>query len=129
MQLQVDIRGYALTTLLDTSSTHNFVSLKTADGLRLAYSSNQGFQATVANGDKIHCRQIANSIGMSIAGEEFLMDAYAIPLDSFDIILGITFLRTLGPIFGILKIRVWHSGGEDSVFSGRDWVRSAGTFP
>jgi hypothetical protein len=56
MQLQVDIRGYALTALLDTGSTHNFVSLKTADGLRLAYSSNQGFQATVANGDKIHCR-------------------------------------------------------------------------
>jgi predicted aspartyl protease len=56
MQLQVDIRGYALTALLDTGSTHNFVSLKTTDRLRLAYSSNQGFQATVANGDKIHCR-------------------------------------------------------------------------
>jgi hypothetical protein len=28
----------------------------------------------------------------------FTMDAYAIPLDSFDIILGVQFLRTLGPI-------------------------------
>jgi predicted aspartyl protease len=51
MQLQVAIRGYALTTLLDTGSTHNFVSLKTTDGMRLTYSSNQGFQATVANGE------------------------------------------------------------------------------
>jgi hypothetical protein len=31
------------------------------------------------------------------------MDAYAIPLDSFDIILGITFLHTLGPILWDLE--------------------------
>jgi hypothetical protein len=43
MQLQVNIWGYTLTALLDTGSTHNFVSLKTTNGLRLSYSSNQGF--------------------------------------------------------------------------------------
>jgi hypothetical protein len=50
---------------------------------------------------------------MSIAGEEFLMDTYAIPLDSFDIMLGITFLRTLGPILWDLEnlcMAFWRRG-------------------
>jgi hypothetical protein len=50
---------------------------------------------------------------MSIVGEEFLMDAYAIPLDSFDIILGITFLCTLGPILWDLEdlcMAFWRRG-------------------
>jgi hypothetical protein len=34
---------------------------------------------------------------MTIGLEDFLIDAYDIPLDSFDIILGVQFLRTLGP--------------------------------
>jgi hypothetical protein len=43
----------------------------------------------------------------------FTMDAYAIPLDSFDIILGVQFLRTLGPILWDLvnmSMAFWKNG-------------------
>jgi hypothetical protein len=93
MQIEVSIMGQALTTLLDASSTHNFINLGTARALKLEYSPNQGLQAMVANGGKVTCSRFPNNIGI----EEFIMDAYAIPLDSFNIILGVQFLRTLGP--------------------------------
>ena len=113
MQLEVSIRGHALTALLDTGSTHNFINLGTASTLKLEYNPSQGLHATVANGDKVSCCRFPNSISMTIGLEDFLMDAYAIPLDSFDIILGVQFLRTLGPTLWDLEdlcLAFWRRG-------------------
>jgi hypothetical protein len=52
----------------------------------------------VANGDRVACRGLAHDVGIRIADEFFMVDCYSIPLDKWDIILGVTFLRTLGPI-------------------------------
>jgi hypothetical protein len=57
-----------------------------------------GRHMIVANGDKVNCYGLANSLSFSVGPEEFIMDAYAIPLDSFGVILGVQWLRTLGPI-------------------------------
>lgn len=37
-------------------------------------------------------------MGIRIADEMFVVDCYTIPLDKWDMVLGVTFLRTLGPI-------------------------------
>jgi hypothetical protein len=97
MQIQVQMKGKVLTALLETGSTHNFVKLNIVLSLRLEVCSSRG-RIAVANGDKIDCHGLANSVRLSIGPYIFTMDAYAIPLDSFDIILGVEFLRTLGPI-------------------------------
>lgn len=41
---------------------------------------------------------MARDISMRIADEFFSVDCYSIPLDKWDMILGVSFLRTLGPI-------------------------------
>jgi hypothetical protein len=97
MQIQVKMKDKLLTALLDTGSTHNFVNLNTALSLQLEVCSSRG-KVVVSNGDKIDCHGLANNLRLCVGPDIFTMDAYAIPLDSFDIILGVQFLRTLGPI-------------------------------
>jgi hypothetical protein len=91
LQLEVHIMGKALTALLDTGSTHNFINQDTTRALKLDYQPSPALQASVANGDKIMCCKLSNIISFTIGQEDFLMDAYAIPIDSFDISF------TLGP--------------------------------
>jgi hypothetical protein len=112
MQIQVKMKDRLLTALLDTGSTHNFVNLNTALSLQLEVCSSRG-RVAVANGDKIDCHGLANSLRLCVGPDIFTMDAYAIPLDSFDIILGVQFLRTLGPILWDLanmSMTFWKNG-------------------
>jgi hypothetical protein len=112
MHIQVKMKDRVLTALLDTGSTHNFVHLNTALSLQLEVSSSRG-RVVVANGDKIDCHGLANSLRLCVGLDIFTMDAYAIPLYSFDIILGVQFPRTLGPIFWDLanmSMALWKNG-------------------
>jgi hypothetical protein len=52
----------------------------------------------VANGDRVACHGLARDVGIRIADEVFSVDCYSIPLDKWDMVRGVTFLRTLGPI-------------------------------
>jgi hypothetical protein len=46
----------------------------------------------------LDCRGVAQDVGIHVADEVFAVDCYTIPIDRWDMVLGITFLRTLGPI-------------------------------
>jgi hypothetical protein len=66
--------------------------------MQLEFTPCHGRQVIVGNGDRVNCYGLANSLSFSVGLEEFIMDAYAIPLDSFGVILGVQWLHTLGPI-------------------------------
>lgn len=44
------------------------------------------------------CRGLAHDVDICIADETFTVDRYSIPINGYDMVFGITFLRTLGPI-------------------------------
>ena len=52
----------------------------------------------MANGDRVACRGLAHNIALRIGEEHFTVDCYSIPLDCYNMVLGVTWLRTLGPI-------------------------------
>lgn len=59
------------------------------------------------------CHGLAHDVDIRIGGEAFTVDCYSIPLDSYDMVLGVTVLRTLGPIlwdFDDLCMAFWHHG-------------------
>jgi hypothetical protein len=68
-------------------------------------------QVTVANGDRVVSPGMSQGVALDIFGEQFKIDCHAILLDGFDIILGVQWLRTLGPIlwdFKSLTMSFWH---------------------
>jgi hypothetical protein len=67
----------------------------------------------MANGDRVACRGVARNVAICITDEHFAADCYAIPLDCYDIVLDVSFLRTLGPIlwdFDDLYMSFTHHG-------------------
>ena len=79
----------------------------------LHFHDSTGASVIVANGDRVACRGIARDVSTRIGEEYFAINCYAIPLECYDMVLGISFLKTLGAIlwdFEDLCMAFWHQG-------------------
>jgi len=113
MKVNVKIGESVLCALLDSGSSSNFISLEAADHIGLHLHDSNGASVIVANGDRVACRGLARDVAARIGSEFFSVECYTIPLDCFDMVLGISFLKTLGPIiwnFDELCMSFWHRG-------------------
>ncbi|KAK1644564.1 hypothetical protein QYE76_062369 [Lolium multiflorum] len=113
MLLPVTIQGAPLVALLDTGSTHNFLPAATMRRLALQPTGGDNLRVTVANGDRLHCHGVAQHVPLTIGDEHFVITCAGIDLGCFDFILGVDFLRTLGPIlwdFDALTMTFWRQG-------------------
>jgi hypothetical protein len=98
MQICVRIRDHKFTALIDSGSTHNFITKSAARRAGLRFHDSCGAHVTLANGDRVACRGLACDVAIRIGKEFFHIDCYSIPLDCYDMILGTTWPRTLGPV-------------------------------
>ena len=62
------VRGRQLHILIDSGSTHNFVSLKFAKRLGYPTTSALAFQVMVTNGERLRCDEIYLAVPMEIQG-------------------------------------------------------------
>jgi hypothetical protein len=114
MLLSVTIHGERLTALVDTGSTHNFLSRDAMRRLTLQPAGAEKFSVTIANGDCLACQGVAWQVPVLIGDEPFSIDCVGIDLGCYDFILGVDFLSTLGPILwdlDVLSLIFWHEGG------------------
>jgi len=112
MLLPVMIKRERLPVLLDTGSTHNFLSGATMKRLGLVPNGKDQLRITVANGDKLCCAGITRNVPISIEGETFTNTRAGINLGCFKFILGYDYLQTLGPITWDLEAKTivfWRS--------------------
>lgn len=84
--------------LVDSGSTHNCISEAAAIKAGLTVVRRPGFQVAVANGEKITSSGICEFVQLQVENEIFSIDLYVNALGSFDAVLGVKWLRTLGPI-------------------------------
>lgn len=98
MQLTVKVGNIDLVALLDSGSTHNFIAEEAAARAGVALQPRTGMNVLVANGDCLASSGRCRAMGLRIGEEYYNIDCYAIPLDSFDIVLDVKWLCTLGLI-------------------------------
>lgn len=72
--------------------------MEAAQQVGLYFNDSTGVSVIVVNGDRVAYRGLARNVATRIGDEFFEIDCYAIPLDCYDMVLGTSFLRTLGPI-------------------------------
>jgi hypothetical protein len=53
---------------------------------------------TLANGDWVASLVVCKAVHVHIGGEEFVFNFFVILLDGYNMVLGVNWLRTLGPI-------------------------------
>jgi hypothetical protein len=98
LQIRVQVGEHEFTALIDTGSTHNFFSTKAAQAVQLQFKANTGTRVVVANGDRVPCSGLARDMDIKIGQDVFTINAYSIPLDCFDMLLGVSFLKPLHTI-------------------------------
>jgi hypothetical protein len=113
MQVCVSVGAASFIALLDTGSTHNFIAEDAARRTGLEVHLNPRLTATVANGERISCPDVLRQAPISIAGEDFHVDLYVMPLAGYDLVLRTQWMVTLGPI-------VWDFTSWTLVFTRQD---------
>jgi hypothetical protein len=113
MQQKITIAGDELLALVDSGSTHTFIDDQVVSHLGLDIMLRPGLSLKVANGEKVQSYGVCKGTSLDIQGEQFSIDCYALPLEGFEIILGVHWLKSLGPImwdFAALSMAFYRDG-------------------
>jgi len=83
------IHGRKLHILIDSGSTHNFVSLRFAKRMNYCKAPAPVFQVMAANGERLRCDEIYLVVPLEIQGYKFKTNMYPLDLQGSDVVLGI----------------------------------------
>jgi hypothetical protein len=111
MQVHIQLGGNRLLALLDSGSTHNFVSSETTGRTSLKLNPRGNMNVTMENGEKVPCPGVYRNVPFTIDGESFTTNFFALPLVGYDVVLRTEWLASLGPIlwdFSALTMSFWH---------------------
>jgi hypothetical protein len=92
------LRNQQVIILIDLGSTHNFVDAKLAEVLGIVSTSRDAIKVRIANSQIISSLGKNHDVTVKMQGNLFKMDLYILPLAGCGIVLGIQWLRLLGPI-------------------------------
>ena len=92
------LKNKNLLVLIDGGSTHNFIDQATASRFGLYITRNKKLQVVVANREKIECAGQCQGLTLTIQGVPITADYYVLPAAACQVVLGVQWLETLGPI-------------------------------
>ncbi|KAA8524177.1 hypothetical protein F0562_010393 [Nyssa sinensis] len=98
MKLQAFIGKQPVTVLVDSGSSHNFVSDRVACHLHLPVTSTKKFNVKIADGGQLSCQEKHEAVRLEIQGFSFAVTLFSLPLQGLDVVLGVQWLVELGPV-------------------------------
>ncbi|XP_019237377.1 PREDICTED: uncharacterized protein LOC109217575 [Nicotiana attenuata] len=92
------VNGTPVQVLVDGGSTHNFIQPRAAKHLQLPIESVPIFSVMVGSGQRLPSNAVARQTNMVIQGHTLVEDLYILPFHGSDIVLGVAWMATLGPV-------------------------------
>lgn len=92
------LNGLTITVLIDTDSTHNILQPLIAQHLKIPTKPIPNFSVMVGNDSKLSCTRLCPQVPITLQNNLFLIHFHLLPLEGADVVLGMKWLRTLGPI-------------------------------
>lgn len=115
LKLQGMIEGKTVVILLDSGSTHNVLSAELAMKLHCEMEEVPSYKVSLANGRQVKGSTQCKNLEWSVGGEVFVIDALILPLNDYDLILGMQWLEPLGQMtwnFQSRTLKFQHEGKE-----------------
>ncbi|XP_006582654.1 uncharacterized protein [Glycine max] len=112
------IRNACITVLIDSGSTHNFLQPRVAHFLHLPIESTHPLRVLVGNGFMLDCDKRCPNTQLSIQSHSFSINFHLLQIRGADVVLGIEWLKQLGPIttdYTSFLMRFTHMGQEISL--------------
>ncbi|GER47185.1 eukaryotic aspartyl protease family protein [Striga asiatica] len=98
IKLPASVLGRSIEVLIDTGSSHNFISAILSDALKLPATKVEPFDVRVANRERLRCREYYRDVPINLQGETIKADLYSLPLVGPGIVLGVQWLEGLGEV-------------------------------
>jgi hypothetical protein len=98
MRLLGVLQSHVVSILIDSGSTHNFLDPAFLAKINLPVISTPSLQVKIANGETIQCFGRVSSVSLKVQGQPIQADFYLISLGGCDMVLGVQWLQTLGPV-------------------------------
>jgi hypothetical protein len=92
------LRYHRVTVLIDSGSTHNFVDVELVSLLGLQLVQHKGVEVRVANGQLVPSPGKCQAVNLKLQDFSFSTEFFVLPLAGCQVVLGVKWLRTLGPI-------------------------------
>lgn len=115
------IDGNEVVVMVDPGATHNFVSLKAVEKLRIPVTESGGFGVSLGNGEAVEGTGICKGITVVLAGGVVVKEDFLpLKLGNSDLILGVQWLEKLGPVVTNWKSQVmkFQLGGSTVTLQG-----------
>ena len=97
LRFRGQIQGMDVTVLLDSGSSDNFLQPRIAQSLHLSVQSTTQFQVLVGNGNSLTTMGYISDLPVTIQGNTLHLPVYLLPISGADLVLGVPWLKTLGP--------------------------------
>ena len=98
MRVTAKMGPHEVMVLIDSGSTHNFISNRLANKLRLPVIPTETFPVWVANGERLKCQGRYDKVRVELQGTEFYLTLFSLPLSGLDLVLGVQWLEMLGSV-------------------------------
>ncbi|CAL8175631.1 unnamed protein product [Prunus armeniaca] len=115
MKLIDVIKNCPVVVLLDSGSSHNFIDIGMVKKLGWKLDQSHICDVMIADGGQVHSKGCCAAVHLAIGTYVYTSDMFALPLGGCDIVLGVQWLRTLGPIlwdFERLTTKFWHGNKQ-----------------
>jgi predicted aspartyl protease len=82
--------------LIDSGSTHNFISNRLASMLILLVIPTESFHVRVVNEKGLTCQGHYDKVRVELQGTEFYLTLFSLTLTGLDLVLGVEWFEMLG---------------------------------
>lgn len=98
MRLMGNVQGQEVLILVDSGSSHTFLSTRIVNSIAVVQSMDKPMSVRVANGGLLHCSATIPAAQWSVGDYSFTTDLKILPLQHFDMILGMDWLELHSPM-------------------------------
>ncbi|MCH90563.1 peptidase aspartic active site, partial [Trifolium medium] len=127
MKVEGRIQNVELLVLIDSGASHNFISPKITTALGLAITPTAAKNIKLGDGHKVLTSGICKGITMTLGEIEVVIDALVLELGGMDMVLGVSWLSTLGKVIMDWKAMTMQFSYDDRVVKlqgqGKHFVR------
>jgi hypothetical protein len=115
------LQGQRVSVLIDGGASHNFIDAALLKRRHIPTVEFEGFKVEVAGGSTMPCDRYISGLKLTLGRHELTQDVYVMDLPDTNIILGVQWLSTLGPIttnYKTMEMSFTEEGGRKVVLRG-----------